>query len=45
MPRRNGNVSQTRDHHRMSLAGVDGLPLRIPGRRIRVKARRKGWAA
>ncbi|MFF4566178.1 hypothetical protein [Streptomyces sp. NPDC001435] len=45
MPRRNSNVVKTRDSHRMTLMGADGLPLRVPGRRVSRKARRKGWAA
>ncbi|MFE9602023.1 hypothetical protein [Streptomyces hokutonensis] len=44
MPRRNSNVVQTRDEHRMDLTGADGLPLRVPGRRVSRKTRRKGCA-
>jgi hypothetical protein len=45
MPRRNANVDKTRDIHRMYLMAEDGLPLRVPGRRVSRKNRRKGWAA
>ncbi len=45
MPRRNRNVVKSRDAHRMELMGVDGLPVRIPGRRLTIKARRRGWSA
>lgn len=45
MPRRNSNVVKTRDTHRMELMGEDGLPLRVPGRRVNRKIRRKGWSA
>jgi hypothetical protein len=45
MPRRNRNVVKTRDSHRMSLMGADGLPVRIPGRRVNIKARRKAVSA
>lgn len=45
MPRRNRNVVKTRDDHRMELVGTDGLPVRVPGRRVNRKNRRKGWAA
>lgn len=43
MPRRNRNADKNRDRNRMTLVGADGLPLRVPGRRIIIKARRKGW--
>jgi hypothetical protein len=45
MPRRNSNVVKTRDEHRMELVAADGLPLRVPGRRVSRKSRRKGCAA
>jgi hypothetical protein len=45
MPRRNANVDKTRDTHRMELLGTDGLHLRVPGRRVNRRNRRKGWAA
>ncbi|MEU0198743.1 MULTISPECIES: hypothetical protein [unclassified Streptomyces] len=45
MPRRNANVDKTRDTHRMELLGTDGLHLRVPGRRVSRRNRRKGWAA
>lgn len=45
MPRRNHNVDTTRAEHRMELLGAEGLALRVPGRRVSRKARRKGCAA